>query len=143
MKQRSNPDLMGRRFNSASFCALTCLGLLWLAPPVRGDEPARRQLEPRQQIRPGDPAAHGLTAGKLDELRGVLRAAVEKKTVPGISLILVHRGEIVFTEAFGNLTVDSRVQMASSSKPVTASLLLVTGRSGKALARRSDREVLA
>ena len=45
--------------------------------------------------------------------------------MPGVSLILVHRGEIVFKEAFGNLTVDTQVQMASSSKPVTASLLMI------------------
>jgi CubicO group peptidase (beta-lactamase class C family) len=101
-----------------------------VVPPARNDKPGTRS-DPQQQIRSGDPRAHGLTAGNVEELRSILRAAVEKKTVPGVSLILVHRGEIIFREAFGNLTVDQRVQMASSAKPVTASLLLILADHGK------------
>lgn len=96
---------------------------------MANDKP--RAADPRQQIRPGDPRAHGLTDAKLDELREILRGAVEKKTVPGVSLMLVHRGEVVFKAAFGNLKVDSRVQMASSSKPVTASLVMILADRGK------------
>jgi len=78
-----------------------------------------------QILRPGDPHAHGLTAADLDALRAILRKAVDDRTVPGVSLLLAHRGEIIFKEAFGNLTVDQKAQMASSSKPVTATLLLI------------------
>jgi CubicO group peptidase (beta-lactamase class C family) len=45
--------------------------------------------------------------------------------VPGISLLVAHRGEVIFKEAYGNLKVDQKVQMASSSKPVTATLLMI------------------
>ena len=67
-------------------------------------------------------------ASKLEDLvalRKILRGAVEDKTVPGVSLLLAHRGEIIFKEAFGNLTVDQRVMMASSSKPVTATVVMI------------------
>ena len=70
----------------------------------------------------GLPAPHGINEPDLEALRAILRKAVEDKTVPGVSLLLAHRGEIIFREAFGNLTVDQKVLMASSSKPVTATV---------------------
>ncbi len=84
-----------------------------------------------QELRPGDPHAHGLTDTDLDALRSILRKAVDDHTVPGVSLLLVHKGEIIFKEAFGNLTLDQKVLMASSSKPVTATLLMILVDQGK------------
>ena len=51
--------------------------------------------------------------------------------MPGISLLLAHRGEVIFKEAFGNLKLDQKVQMASSAKPVTATLLTILVDQGK------------
>ena len=51
--------------------------------------------------------------------------------VPGVSLLLAHRGEVVFKEAFGDLKLDQKVHMASSSKPVTATLLMILVDQGK------------
>ena len=51
--------------------------------------------------------------------------------MPGVSLLLAHRGEVIFKEAFGNLKLDQKAQMASSSKPVTASLLMILVDRGK------------
>jgi CubicO group peptidase (beta-lactamase class C family) len=82
--------------------------------------PGRGQL-----LRVGDPRAHGINEPDLEALRTILRKAVLDKTVPGVSLLLAHRGEIIFREAFGNLTVDQKVLMASSSKPVTATVLMI------------------
>ncbi len=79
----------------------------------------------RLKLQPGDPHAHGITDRQLDTLRAILKKAVEDGIVPGVSLLLAHRGEVVFREAFGDLTVDQKVQMASSSKPVTATLLMI------------------
>ncbi len=84
-----------------------------------------------QELRPGDPHAHGLRDTDLDALRSILRKAVENRTVPGVSLLLVHKGEIIFKEAFGNLTLDQKALMASSSKPVTATLLMILVDQGK------------
>ena len=67
----------------------------------------------------------------LESLRAVLREGVEDRVVPGISLLLAHRGEVIFKEAFGNLKLDQKAQMASSSKPVTATLLMILVDRGK------------
>ncbi len=93
--------------------------------------PARARATEPQNLRPGDPHAHGLTDADLDAIRAILKGAVENRTVPGISLLLAHRGEVIFREAYGNLTVDSKAQMASSSKPVTATLLMILVDQGK------------
>ena len=84
-----------------------------------------------QLLRPGDPHAHGLTDTDLDSLRAILRKAVDDHTVPGVSLLLAHKGEVIFKEAFGNLAVDQKVLMASSSKPVTATVVMILVDQGK------------
>jgi CubicO group peptidase (beta-lactamase class C family) len=104
------------------FAALGLLGFALIPSRANG---------PPQRLRPGDPHAHGLTDKDLDDLRAILRSAVEEKVVPGISLLLAHRGEVIFREAYGNLKVDQKVQMASSSKTVTATLLMILADRGK------------
>jgi CubicO group peptidase (beta-lactamase class C family) len=101
--------------------------------PVRAAEPPPAKVDAvrPQALRLGNPHAHGLTAGDLDELRALLRKGVDDRTVPGVSLLLTHQGEVIFKEAFGNLSVDQKVLMASSSKPVTATLLLILADQGK------------
>jgi CubicO group peptidase (beta-lactamase class C family) len=84
-----------------------------------------------QGLRLGDPHAHGLKDADLDALRSILRKAVDNQTVPGVSLLLVHQGEIIFKEAFGNLPLDLKALMASSSKPVTATVLMILVDQGK------------
>src|SRR6476660_8776211 len=97
-----------------------------------GPLPAEKVGGSRPQIlRPGDPHAHGLTDEDLDALRAILRKAVDDRVVPGVSLLLAHRGEVIFKEAFGNLGLDQKAQMASSSKPVTATLLMILVDRGK------------
>jgi CubicO group peptidase (beta-lactamase class C family) len=131
MCHHSTQGSQSRLSLAASVLVMLSLSALCAGPPGRSDEPALDKIDQKQQIRPGDARAHGLAPRDLDELRTILRTAVEKKTVPGVSLILVHRGETIFKEAFGNLATDQRVQMASSAKPVTASLLLILADQGK------------
>ena len=95
-------------------------------------EPPTKAEAPRPQVLwPGDPHAHGLSDENLDAMRVILRKAVDDRVVPGISLLLAHKGEIIFKEAFGDLRLDQKVQMASSSKPVTATLLMILVDQGK------------
>ena len=100
---------------------------------VHADEPAVATGDgsARQLLRPGDPHKHGLTDGNLESLRQVLRDGVVDRVVPGVSLLLAHKGEVIFKEAFGNLKLDQKAQMASSSKPVTATLLMILVDRGK------------
>jgi CubicO group peptidase (beta-lactamase class C family) len=97
-----------------------------VAPPIAKGVPRGPQL-----LRPGDPHTHGLTDANLEAVRTILRTAVDDHTVPGVSLLLAHKGEIIFKEAFGNLTVDTKAHMASSSKPVTATVLMILAEQGK------------
>ena len=108
------------------------LGLVGFAMiHAHADGPPPRADQPPQSLRPGDPHAHGLTDKDLGDLRAILRGAVDDQTVPGISLLLAHRGEVIFKEAYGNLKVDQKVQMASSAKTVTATLMMILVDRGK------------
>jgi CubicO group peptidase (beta-lactamase class C family) len=111
------------------FVTLGLLGFALIRARAEGSPPQADR--PLQSLRPGDPHAHGLTDKDLDQLRAILHQAVDDKVVPGISLLVAHRGEVIFKEAYGNLKVDQKVQMASSSKSVTATLLMILVDQGK------------
>src|SRR5262245_48177291 len=97
-----------------------------------GEPPTGRTHAPSsKRLEPGGPQAHGLTANDLEALRAILRKSVANRVVPGVSLLLAHRGEVIFKEAFGDLTLGQQVQMASSAKPVTATLLMILVDQGK------------
>ena len=61
-----------------------------------------------QLLQPGDPHSHGLTDADLESLNAILRKAVDDHTVPGVSLLLAHKGEVIYKKSFGNLAVDQR-----------------------------------
>jgi CubicO group peptidase (beta-lactamase class C family) len=84
-----------------------------------------------QLLQPGDPHAHGLTDADLESLSAILRKAVDDHTVPGVSFLLAHKGEVIYKKSFGNLAVDHKALMASSSKPVTATILMILVDQGK------------
>ena len=102
----------------------------------------KEPLRGPQLLSKGNPHKHGLKDGDLESLRAILRKAIHDGTVPGVSLLLAHKGEVIFREAFGNLSVDQKVLMASSSKPITATVVMILVDQGK-LARRSGREIPA
>jgi CubicO group peptidase (beta-lactamase class C family) len=99
-------------------------------PPV-GFPDVQEAIHGPQLLHSGDPHAHGLTDADLDAIRTILRQAVDDHTVPGVSLLLAHKGEVIFKEAFGNLAVDQKALMASSAKPVTATILMILADHGK------------
>jgi CubicO group peptidase (beta-lactamase class C family) len=108
--------------------------VIGLAGCFTGETSAREPADPpatnehawdHQLLRAGDPHKHGITDADLTSLRAILRQAVDNQTVPGVSLLLAHKGEIIFKEAFGNLSVDQKAVMASSSKPVTATIVMI------------------
>src|SRR5580658_6343951 len=77
---------------------------------------------------PGAPTTYDFS--KLHELLG---DAVSSHKVAGISLLLMHRGKVVFQEAFGQLdiegrvpfTTDSIVNLASSTKWISATAMMM------------------
>src|SRR5262249_3742013 len=82
-------------------------------------------------LKPGEPAAHRLRESDLEALRAILRKAVADKAMPGVALLLAHRSEIVFKEAFGDLKTDEPVKMASDTKPVAATVVMTVVDQGK------------
>lgn len=74
--------------------------------------------------------AHGFTAAQRNSLREVWRWGIAENFVPGGAMLIVHRGETVFREAFGvadlatgrPFTVDAPCRLASVTKPFTATL---------------------
>ena len=99
--------------------------------PVDNPPAVKKHVADYQLLRQGDPHKHGVTDADLTSLRATLRQAVENHTVPGVSLLLAHKGEIIFKESFGNLSVDQKALMASSSKPVTATIVMILVDQGK------------
>jgi CubicO group peptidase (beta-lactamase class C family) len=73
-----------------------------------------------------------MKASDLEVIRALLRGAVEGENVPGVSLLLAHRGEVIFREAYGwadveaqrPLTPDDLVWIGSSTKPISATCVM-------------------
>ena len=83
--------------------------------------------------------AHGLNQQQLDSLADIMQKAVDQQAIAGCSFLIVHRGEVVFREAFGfadielerAFTTNELVPIASVSKPVLASVVMALVDQGK------------
>jgi CubicO group peptidase (beta-lactamase class C family) len=91
----------------------------------------KAKAKPAPVLKRGEPSEHGLREADLDALRAILKKAVEKNTLPGVALLLAHKGEIIFKEAYGDLKVDRPVRIASDSKPVAATVVMALVDQGK------------
>jgi CubicO group peptidase (beta-lactamase class C family) len=81
----------------------------------------------------------GMSSSKLDRVKSIVQAMVEKKQTPGVVLAVARRGRVVLLEAFGKMDVEANKPMYcdtifriySMTKPITsaaAMLLLEEGR---------------
>src|SRR5262245_56369129 len=95
------------------------------------ENPRKATAKPAPVLKPGNPADHGVQEADFDAVRSILQKAVDDKTVPGASMLLAHRGEIIFKEAFGDLKVDQPAKLASDSKPVAATVVMIVVDQGK------------
>jgi CubicO group peptidase (beta-lactamase class C family) len=99
------------------------------AGPAAGQPKAK--AKPAPVLKPGKPSEHGLREADLDAVRDILKSAVDKKTLPGVALLLAHKGGVIFKEAYGDLKVDRPVRIASDSKPVAATVVMILVDQGK------------
>ena len=102
--------------------------------PAADTAPEKRKAAPTKPapiIKPGNPSTHGIREADLDGLRAVLQKTVDDKTLPGVSLLLARKGEIVFKEGFGDLKVEDSVKIASDTKPVAATVVMIVVDQGK------------
>ena len=82
---------------------------------------------------------HGLNEQQLVSLADIMQQAVDQQAIAGCSFLIVHRGEVVFREAFGfadielerAFTTNELVPIASVSKPVLASVVMALVDQGK------------
>ena len=72
-------------------------------------------------------AAEKPDAAKLGKIAEAVRAAIKRGDCPGAVVLVVHRNEVAYCQAFGNrrlfpeavpMTVDGIFDMASLTKPV-------------------------
>ncbi|MEQ1825453.1 MAG: serine hydrolase [Pirellula sp.] len=91
------------------------------------------------QLIVGDWAEHGFSTAKRDEIRAAFQNGIDNKTIPGGSMMIIHRGEVVLRESFGvadlgssrPFLVGSPCQIASLTKPHTATLMAILAEKGK------------
>ena len=95
------------------------------------------QSAPRS-IPAGDWEQHGFSAEKRDALLSFFENAVEKGSIPGCALLVIHDDEAILREAFGvydmdtgqPFTVDQVCAIASVSKCVTSTLMMMLDECG-------------
>ena len=86
-----------------------------------------------------DLQSHGVTQNQIDSLAEIMRQAAQQEQIAGCSFLVAHKGEIVFREAFGYADIESKrpfttdelIPIASVSKPLMASVLMVLVEQGK------------
>lgn len=82
---------------------------------------------------------HGFTATQRESIRAALQRGIDQKFVPGGALLIIHRGEPIFREAFGvssletqqPFTIDAPCRIASVTKPHTSTLIAMLVEQGK------------
>ncbi len=78
-----------------------------------------------------DESADLSAAGDWTALDERLRSAVEEGRVPGVAVMVVRRGAILFESGYGNLPADRAVRLGSSTKPVSATAVMTLVNAGR------------
>ena len=86
-----------------------------------------------------NPRSHGVTQAHLDSLAEIMNQAVEQGQIAGGPFLVVHKGEVVFREAFGYADIEAKrpftteelLPVASISKPFLASVMMALVDQGK------------
>jgi len=97
--------------------------------------------EPSTRLPTAAPAEVGLDAAKLDRIDVVVQASIDKGQPPGVVVLVMRRGKIVFRKAYGlrrkqpteeRMTVDTLFDLASLTKPIaTATSIMILMEQGK------------
>jgi len=87
----------------------------------------------------GDWVEHGLSIQDKDDLCKRFQEGVDRKAIPGGSLMIVHGGQVIFSEAFGWADIETKrpfttndlCRLASVTKPHTATVIVMLADHGK------------
>jgi CubicO group peptidase (beta-lactamase class C family) len=85
------------------------------------------------------PKEVGLSADRLDRIKSVVQAAVDKNQTAGVVVLVARRGKVVYLESFGKMDVeagkamqpDTIFRIHSMTKPITTAAALVLSEEGK------------
>ncbi|MGI8992075.1 MAG: serine hydrolase domain-containing protein [Bryobacteraceae bacterium] len=83
------------------------------------------------QLKPGPPAGVGISAARLAVAASLLESEVKNRGLGAASILVARRGTIVLHKAFGKAEPDSIYLIASITKPVTASALMLLVEQGQ------------
>jgi CubicO group peptidase (beta-lactamase class C family) len=92
------------------------------------------------QLRPGDPGSVGMSRSGLNRVSGMLESEIRDRSLGAASILIARSGTIVLHKGFGHLTrqpespatqPDSVFLVASITKPVTATALMILVERGK------------
>ncbi|MBN1670802.1 MAG: serine hydrolase [Kiritimatiellae bacterium] len=89
-----------------------------------------RVLGPSGPLPSDDPAEHGITEQDLDGIRHRMDTAVATNLTTGCAILIAHRGKIIFREARGDMTTNEVYGLASTTKPVTATTVILASELG-------------
>jgi len=91
-----------------------------------------------QSLRQGDWVEHGFSAEGRESLYSFVQEAVDNNEIPGMSVLLLHKGEVIFEEGFGYADIENKVpfkanlicRIASISKPIMATVIVRLAQKG-------------
>ena len=63
----------------------------------------------------GDWGKHGLTTQQRERIRSAFQAGIDNKFIPGGALMLIHKGEVILSEAFGVADLKTQRPFLTSS----------------------------
>ncbi|MDQ6705268.1 MAG: beta-lactamase family protein [Acidobacteriota bacterium] len=96
-----------------------CLGLGLLVPATVA------------QLKPGPPSSVGISAARLAVAASLLESEVKHRGLGAASILVARRGTVVLHKGFGTAEPDSIYLVASITKPVTASALMLLVEQGR------------
>ena len=108
-------------------------------PQIRLPRNPPRSNEKTSALPRGDWQAHGFTADERERIRAAFQAGIDNRFIPGGALMLIHKGEVILSEAFGvadlktgrKFEASTPCRIASLTKPHTATLLVKLAAEGK------------
>lgn len=110
------------------YAALTAALILWLAVPALA-----------QSLGYAEPEELGFSKERLARITATLKADIDRKVVPGATLLIARHGKIAYFQALGMLDPDRNMPMKedaifrifSMSKPITSVAAMVLVERGK------------
>ena len=123
-----------RTFPTLGFFMGAALGIALLSA-----QPALAQLAVPPAVRVGNPADVGMSAARLDLLTTAFTKEIADKALPGVTIMVARKGQVVYANAIGvrdatqpdAMAVNSLFRIYSMTKPITSVAAMMLVEEGK------------